>query len=890
MDEITTKENARFRSVLSHEQLPKDELGFIHLAGAYEPKKKRSDIAKENNDETANIPKEQYWTNDTLQQALLNILGERHEYLNLPHAVQSVTVLDLDHTKVRLGYASPKAALEVLLVWRQQKLEPSHLFQDTDGDDAHVYIFGSRAFQASLTTTAILPPNSWTRSNPPKFRRLLTRAPDEDQDPSILEKERSETRFIFMTGLLDTNEPLSPDSFWNHTHNVVQSIGQAVNQYDTSGLGAEVFVSHKKLTHSCHVGMRSAADAKALIHALQGKSCEWKWSSSHFNNGDLVATATLSSGTLFLDYAAVTQKSMAKSKARANGEEDPVRGEPSRPECTSITEHVVVPGLQVIPDYLTEAQEQVLMAVLTGPQAPWAPTQTNVSKSGSVKRLVQHYGYVFDYETADVLRDRNKSGAECPPMPAVLPDEEKANDDDRERVAEEYAQDGQGWEVLACLIDKSRKYEFSPDDTNMSFPGLNQLTVNHYKPGEGIGSHVDTLPAFADGLMSISLNGGIVMEFRKVNSDLKKLVYLPPRSLVLMSGPARFEWEHMIVTRRTDTHNGVVLPRSLRVSLTLRTALKLNGKNLPLVASSRFPPTWGGEIEQNSSRPALATPATERDHVHAVYDAIATQWHHTRGKRGVIWPVATQFIQRLPIGSVVADVGCGDGKYFPVVWEAGSYVIGTDISLPLLQTCMSSQRNEGTTPESRHVSEHRTQLRDRPAVAVADCMSVPLRSKSCDAAICIAVMHHLSTEERRIRCMEELTRIVRVGGTINIQAWAMEQQQNSRRRFAAPDVFVPFNAQPKYLDKGSAEAKADGSPVADVEGAVEESKSVAQEYSEIYKNADYDEKKGLVVFQRYCHMYKKGELEELVGRVPGVSLVESGYESGNHFVILEVID
>jgi alkylated DNA repair dioxygenase AlkB/ubiquinone/menaquinone biosynthesis C-methylase UbiE len=870
LDQTNTKEKVKFRSLLSHEQLPKDELGFIHLAGAYEPKKKRSDDAKENNDQTA-VSKKQYWTNDTLQQALLDLLGELYESLNLPHAVQSVTVLDLDHTKVRLGYASPKAALEVLLVWRHCKLAPSHLFQD----DAHV--FGSHAFQASITTTAVLPPNSWTRSNPPKFRRLLAR-PD-DEDPSILEKERSMTRFVFMTGLLETKEPC-PGSFWNHTHNVVESIGKVVNQYDTSGLGAEVFVSHKKLTHSCHVGMRSAADAKALIHALQGKDCEWEWRHS---NGDV---ATLPSGTLFLDYAAVTQRSIAKSNARVNGEE-PIRGEPSRPECTSFTEDVVVPGLQVIPDYLTEAQEQVLMAVLTGPQAPWAPTQNNVSKTGSVKRLVQHYGYVFDYETADVLRDRTKSGAECPPMPAV-PDE-KANDD-RDRVTEQYAEEGQGWEVLACVIDKSREYEFSPDDKKMSFPGLNQLTVNHYKPGEGIGSHVDTPPAFADGLMSISLNGGIVMEFRKVNSDLKKLVYLPPRSLVLMSGPARFEWEHMIVTRRTDTHNGVVLPRSLRLSLTLRTALKLDGANLPLVASSRFPPTWGGEIEQSLSRRALATPATERDHVHAVYDAIATQWHHTRGKRGVLWPVATQFLQRLPTGSIIADVGCGDGKYFPAVWEAGSYVIGTDISLPLLQTCMSSQTNEDATPESRQVSEHRTQLRDRPAVAVADCMSVPLRSKSCDAAICIAVMHHLSTEERRLRCIEELTRIVRVGGTINIQAWAMEQQQNSRRRFAAPDMFVPFNAQPKYLDKVSAEAKPYASSVADVPADVEESKSVAQEYSEIYKNADYDEKKGLVVFQRYCHVYKKGELEELAGRVPGVTLVESGYENGNHFVILEVVN
>jgi alkylated DNA repair protein alkB family protein 8 len=233
----------------------------------------------------------------------------------------------------------------------------------------------------------------------------------------------------------------------------------------------------------------------------------------------------------------------------------------------------------------------------------------------------------------------------------------------------------------------------------------------------------------------------------------------------------------------------------------------------------------------------------------------------------------------------VADVGCGDGKYFTAVWEAGSYVIGTDISSPLLQTAFNKSEK---TPDTRKVSSHREALRDRPAVAVADCMSVPLRSKGCDAAICIAVMHHLSTRERRIRCIEELVRIVRVGGMINIQAWAMEQEKDSRRRFAAADVFVPFNAQPKYLDKVDSLGGSKGAEINTVDAA--KSKSVAEMYSEAYTNADFDEKKGLVVFQRYCHLYQKGEMEEIVHQVGGVKLVESGYESGNHFVILEVTE
>ena len=192
-------------------------------------------------------------------------------------------------------------------------------------------------------------------------------------------------------------------------------------------------------------------------------------------------------------------------------------------------------------------------------------------------------------------------------------------------------------------------------------------------------------------------------------------------------------------------------------------------------------------------------------------------------------------------------------------------------------------------------------------MAVADCMSVPLRDDSCDAAICIAVMHHLSTTDRRIRCIEELSRIVRTNGKIHVQAWAMEQASNSKRRFAATDVFVPFNAQPKYLDKGSAYCETNNTATTGgskqpeafsaaarsqdgTHGGKQTSKSVAEIYSEAYDKADYDERKGLVVFQRYCHMYREGELDDLVRRIPGVRLVESGYESGNHYVILQVVE
>jgi alkylated DNA repair dioxygenase AlkB/SAM-dependent methyltransferase len=650
-----------------------------------------------------------------------------------------------------------------------------------------------------------------------------------------------------------------------------------VSEYDSSGMGVEVFVHHKKMNWCCHVGMRSHADAVAIIAALQDKTVEWKWTD------ELGETHLVKSGRLLIDYA-LTQWTAARIQACCAGEPLSKR-EPSRSECTSTTEHVVIPGLVLIPEYVNQQEEAALVAVLAGPHAPWAPSQSTRSPGAVIKRRVQHFGYVFDYKTSDVLRDRQVHGADCPPLPKIASHYKGATLEDH--VVECLAQ-GRGWEVLAGVVERVRSHRFQTDDGSViQFPNINQLTVNHYVPGEGIGSHVDTPSAFGDGLMSLSLSGGIVMEFRKVGlsgqDKERKLVYLPPRSLLVMSGDARYSWEHMIVTRMTDTHNDQILPRQLRVSLTLRTALDLDGSVMRLVDSSVFPPVWGQQVQSSP----LKTPDCERDHVHAVYDAIATQWHNTRGKRGVLWPGATQFLQALPLGSVVADVGCGDGKYFPAIWGAGSYVIGTDISLPLLETTKLNESNKNGVPESRRVSQLRQHLRNRPAVAVADCMNLPLRTKSFDAAICIAVMHHLSTENRRKRCIEELSRIVTPGGLINVQAWAMEQEEGSRRTFASSDVFVPFNAQPKHLKLNSVEESGRASYHDDAEG-VHNSRSAAAVYSKAL-NADYDDQKGLVVFKRYCHLYRKGELEDIATSIPSVELVDSGFESGNYFMILKVL-
>jgi alkylated DNA repair protein alkB family protein 8 len=50
----------------------------------------------------------------------------------------------------------------------------------------------------------------------------------------------------------------------------------------------------------------------------------------------------------------------------------------------------------------------------------------------------------------------------------------------------------------------------------------------------------------------------------------------------------------------------------------------------------------------------------EQEHVHKVYNEIAHNFSDTRHKP---WPRVVDFLRTFPSGSLILDVGCGNGKY-----------------------------------------------------------------------------------------------------------------------------------------------------------------------------------------------------------------------------------
>jgi alkylated DNA repair protein alkB family protein 8 len=213
--------------------------------------------------------------------------------------------------------------------------------------------------------------------------------------------------------------------------------------------------------------------------------------------------------------------------------------------------------------------------------------------------------------------------------------------------------------------------------------------------------------------------------------------------------------------------------------------------------------------------------------VHALYDAIAEHFSHTRHAP---WPRVAAFLAALPPGSTVLDVGCGNGKYMRT--RADVAVVGCDRSAPLAAIAAGRGHN----------------------ALVADALALPFRTGCADAVLCVAVLHHLSSAHRRLAALAEALRVAAPrGGTLFLQAWAAEQGAGSRRDFSgAPggDALVPWVLARRFVCGDDEAVRAAGGTLADDAAG--------------RGGGGGGGSAGAVVFQRFVHAFSRGELEGLL--------------------------
>src|SRR5690242_19517973 len=101
-----------------------------------------------------------------------------------------------------------------------------------------------------------------------------------------------------------------------------------------------------------------------------------------------------------------------------------------------------------------------------------------------------------------------------------------------------------------------------------------------------------------------------------------------------------------------------------------------------------------------------------------------------------------------------------------------------------------------------------------------------------------------------------MKRVVRIGGQVLVTAWAFEQQ---KKKYTEQDVMIKWHLQKRF----------DATPSTD-NSASPASQSAPTK-----------------VLDRYYHLFKQGELDELALEVGGLSIVQSVWDVDNWYLVLE---
>ena len=171
-------------------------------------------------------------------------------------------------------------------------------------------------------------------------------------------------------------------------------------------------------------------------------------------------------------------------------------------------------GLTYVEEFITPAEERGVLDVLER-----LDFRTLTMRGQTARRTVRHFGLDYDYEAGELVP--------ADPLPDEL-----------------------GWlrDRSAALIERE------PED-------LVQILVSRYPEGAGIGWHRDA-PMFGSRIVGVSLLAPCRMRFQRTVKGERETdaVELGPRSAYVLSGKARWSWQHSIPAAK-----------ALRYSITFRT-------------------------------------------------------------------------------------------------------------------------------------------------------------------------------------------------------------------------------------------------------------------------------------------------------------------------------
>jgi SAM-dependent methyltransferase len=195
-----------------------------------------------------------------------------------------------------------------------------------------------------------------------------------------------------------------------------------------------------------------------------------------------------------------------------------------------------------------------------------------------------------------------------------------------------------------------------------------------------------------------------------------------------------------------------------------------------------------------------------------IYNQIGDEFDRTRI---TIWPNVRNFLDKILENSLVLDAGCGNGKN--MLYRKDINFIGIDISSKQVYICKKKKLN----------------------VSEGDIRNLSFSNDTFNNIICVATYHHLDNDIDRTSALNELYRVLKIGGKILITVLAIEQPEDSRFKFIKRDELITWT---------------------------------------LLNNTK---------FERYYHIYREGDLIEEINRLNGKFNIEDiGWEFGNWWIVL----
>jgi len=174
-----------------------------------------------------------------------------------------------------------------------------------------------------------------------------------------------------------------------------------------------------------------------------------------------------------------------------------------------------------------------------------------------------------------------------------------------------------------------------------------------------------------------------------------------------------------------------------------------------------------------------------------LYNVIAKEFSATRSKP---WKYIVEYAQKMQPYSIIADLGCGNGRHTIPYAQMGHYVIALDISKEMLNMTKSKLL--------------KNKIFCNADIIQASITHLPLRRNIFNLVMCIATLHHIPTRTDRISTLNEMYKILKENGLLLISVWNLLQLHHIKniiktfiltKKLTFKDVYVPWKHKGQVL-------------------------------------------------------------------------------------------